>query len=287
MADPGVSRSDESTVNIIDESGLRHPLERPIFIGSVVLNFLLMGLAIALVVHEPTWLKAHPLLNKEASLLRFLVITALIGIPLLVLERNRREAYIRGNSVRLSPEQFPQIYAILEDHCRRLRMAEIPELFLTGGSIVPFSKTYSSWRENYIILHQVLFDIDVEKTTDVVAFTLGHELGALRLNQTAWWNEMLLTYVSALKWLRNPLSQVRTYSRDRYGATLSPTGFRGLLINATGRRLMDNVNIEEYLEQCRRYGGIWSTLSFFFEEKPQLLSRLNQLRAAGYRYEPR
>ncbi|MFY9739718.1 MAG: hypothetical protein WAK11_11790 [Candidatus Cybelea sp.] len=272
---------------IIEESALRHPHERLIFIGLVVLNFLLMGVAIALVVHDPGWLKAYPFLEKEVNILRFLSITALIGIPLLVLRRNRREASVRGNSVRLSAEQFPEIYAILQEHCRRLGMAEVPELFLSGSSIAPFSKTYSSWRENYIVLHQIILDIDVRKTADVVAFILGHELGAIRLNQTAWWNEMLLTYVSAIKWLRNPLERVRMYSRDRYGATLSPTGFRGLLINAIGRRLMDQVNIEEYLSQARRYGGLWATLDVFFEAKPQVLSRLQQLRAAGFKYEPR
>ena len=271
----------------IDESALRHPHERLIFLGLVVLNFLLMGGAITLIVHDPGWLKPYPYLSKEVNLLRFLAITALVGIPLLVLRRNRREASIRGNSVRISRDQFPEIYAVLEDHCRRLGMSDIPELFLSGSSIAPFSKTYSSWGESYIVLHQIIFDIDMKKTMDVVTFMLGHELGAIRLNQTAVWNEMLLTYVSAIKWLRNPLERVRTYSRDRYGATLSPTGFRGLLINAIGRRLMDQVNIEEYLLQARRYGGIWATLDVFAEPKPQVLSRLQQLRAAGFKYEPR
>jgi hypothetical protein len=59
---------------------------------------------------------------------------------------------------------------------------------------------------------------------DVISFVSAHELGAIRLNQTAVRNEMLLTYISAIKLLRNPLERVRTYSRDRYGAALSPTG---------------------------------------------------------------
>jgi hypothetical protein len=270
----------------IDESSLRHPRERPIFIASVALNFVLMAIAITLIFYQPSWVKDHPLLNKEVSLLRVLAITALIGIPLLVLNRNRREAAIRGNSVRLSDKQFPEIYSILKDHCHRLGMTKIPELFLTGGSITPFSRTFSSWHENYIVLHQVIFDIDDRKTMDVLAFVLGHELGAIRLNQTAVWNEMLLTYVSALRWFRVPLERVRTFSRDRYGAALAPTGFRGLLINATGRRLMDHVDVEDYLAQARKYGGLWSNLNVFFERKPQVLTRLKQLHAAGYTYEP-
>jgi hypothetical protein len=271
----------------VDESKLRHPLERPVFLATVALNFLLMAFAIALIFYEPAWVKSHALLSKEISLLRALAITALIGIPLLVLNRNRREASIRGNSVRLSDKQFPEIYAILQDHCRRLGMREIPELFITGSSITPYSQTFSSWRENYIVLHQVLFDIDDRKTLDVVSFTLAHELGAIRLNQTAVWNEILLTYVSTLKWFRNPLERVRTLSRDRYGATLSPTGFRGLLIYAVGRRLMDHVNVEEYFAQSRRYHGIWPYLNVFFQGRPAVFIRLHRLREAGYTYKPR
>lgn len=270
----------------VDESVLRDPSERPLFLISVACNFLLMGFAIVLLFYEPDWLKAHPILNKEFTFLRVLAITALVGIPLLVLNRNRREAAIRGNSVRLSDRQFPEVYAVLRDHCRRIGMRDEPELFLTGSTIQPYSRAFSSWRENYIVLHQVIFDIDDRKTMDVISFILAHELGAVRLNQTAIWNEMLLTYVSAIKWFRNPLERARTYSRDRYGAALSPTGFRGLLIDAIGRRLMNEVNIEEYLAQARAYGGFWSAFDVFFEAKPQVFTRLLRLREAGYRYQP-
>ncbi len=121
---------------------------------------------------------------------------------------------------------------------------------------------------------------------DVISFIIAHELGAIRLNQRAVWNEMLLTYVSSIKWFRNPLERVRTYSRDRYGAALSPTGFRGLLINAVGRRLMDHVKIDDYLAQERRYGGFWSAFNVFFDSKPQVFIRLRKLHEAGYKYEP-
>jgi hypothetical protein len=270
----------------IDESTLRDPLERPVFIASVLVNFGLMGLAVALVFYQPAWVRAHPVLGKDISFLRVLAITALVSIPLLVLNRNRREASIRGNSVRVSESQFPEVYAVLRDHCRRLRMEKPPELFISSSSIQPYSHAFSSWRENYIVLHQNVFEIDESKTMDVVSFLIAHELGAIRLNQTAVWNEMLLTYLSSIKWLRHPLERVRTFSRDRYGATLAPTGFRGLLINAIGRRLMDRVDLDDFFAQMRSYGGFWSGLNVFFEAQPQVLSRLRRLRRAGYRYLP-
>lgn len=257
------------------------------FIASVILNFVLLAAAIVLILYPPAWDKKFPIIGKEIGLVRALAFGAVFGIPLLVLRRNRREAYVRGNSVRLSKTQFPEIYEILEAHCRRLGIAEIPELFITDAAIKPYSEAYSSWRENYIILHQNIFDTDYRKELDVVSFLLGHELGAIRLGQTAVRTEMLLTYISSVKWLANPLNRVRIFSRDRYGAHLAPTGFRGLLILAVGRRLLDDVNIDDYLDQMRRYGSIWAGINTFVEPRPILLLRLQELRKAGFRYRPR
>ena len=97
-----------------------------------------------MIFHEPAWCKTYPLLDKEISLIRVLAISGLVGIPLLVLNRNRRETSIRGNSVRLSNLQFLETYAILQNHCQRLGMTDVPELFLTGSSIEPYSNTFSS-----------------------------------------------------------------------------------------------------------------------------------------------
>ena len=133
-----------------------------------------------------------------------------------MLLRNRRRAFIRGNSVRLSRTQFPEVYAILESHCKQLGMTRLPELYISDDTIPQYSEAYSSWRDDYIVLHQILFDIDYTKTLDIVGFTIGHELGAIRLGQTAWWSDMLLTYVHAIKGLATPLRVVRVYSRDRY-----------------------------------------------------------------------
>ena len=192
----------------VDESSLRDPLERPGVVASVALNIVLMAFAIALIFYQPAWMKDHPVLPEDLSYLRDLAVTALNQHSLLVLNRNRRESSIRGNSIRVSASQFPEVYAVLLDHCRRLGMRDLPELFISSASIQPYSRAFSSWRENYIVLHQIVFDIDDRKTMDVVAFLIAHELGAIRLNQTAVWNEMLLTYLSAIKWLRHPLERV-------------------------------------------------------------------------------
>jgi hypothetical protein len=267
------------------EAALRHPAEQPLYIGSVILNFVLMGLAIAFVIHPPGWIKEFPFIGKEVTLLRALAISALIGIPGAVLIRNRRRALVAGNSVLLSPTQFPEIHAILEAHCKRLGMTKIPELYLTVGTIRPFSEAFSAWHKDFIVLHQIALDPDYRKSLDILGFAIAYELGAIRLNHTAWWNDMLLTYISALKWPINPLKRVRVYSCDRYGAFLAPGGFRGLLIYAVGRRLMNSVNVDDYLDQATRYRGLWADITMLTEPRPPVLQRLRELQRAGFELE--
>jgi hypothetical protein len=112
------------------ESQLRHPLERPYFLASVVLSLIVVAAGIVIILFAPDWLKSHALLSKEATAVRAALIAALAGLPLLALLRNRRDVYIHGQSIRLSRNQFAPIYEILENQCQRLGMTEVPGLYI-------------------------------------------------------------------------------------------------------------------------------------------------------------
>jgi hypothetical protein len=98
-----------------DESQLRHSAERPLFLAFAVLNGLLMDAAICIVLNGSNWLRAH---SHLAGYIRVLAIAAVFGVPAIVFLRNGRHALVRGKSIALSPQQFPQIYAILQRHCK-------------------------------------------------------------------------------------------------------------------------------------------------------------------------
>jgi hypothetical protein len=86
-----------------DESQLRHPAERPLFLAFAVLNVLLMAAAVFIVLSDSDWLRAHPHL---AGYIRVLAIGAVFGIPAIVFLRNTRHALVRGKSIALSPQQL-------------------------------------------------------------------------------------------------------------------------------------------------------------------------------------
>jgi hypothetical protein len=269
------------TSAIIKEKDLRHPQDRIVFIASVVLNFALMATAVYVVANSPDWVKSHPVLGKQVEHIRTLALLAIFALPLATVVRNERRVVIRGNSIRLSSDQFGDVYGLLESHCKKLAMASVPELYLTNSAISEPAMAFSSYRRDYIVLSQSIVESNLETSGDAIAFILGRELGRIRLGYTRLWTEMLLSYVLRIPYLNVPITRVRTYSCDRYGAFVAPNGVRGLIVAASGRRLLQNVNIEDYIKQAAGRDDLWSRLASNLTPKPPILYRLKALYDAG------
>jgi hypothetical protein len=265
----------------IEERDLRHPQDRLVFIASVVLNLALMAAAVYLVASGQDWLKSHPFLKKSAEQIRTLAILAIFALPAATLIRNARRGLIRGNSIRLSRDQFGAVYGLLESHCKKLGLTTMPEIYITNSAIRGPAMAFSSWKHDYIVLSQSVVDGSLEVNGDVMAFILGRELGRIRLGYTRLWAEILLTYVLKIPYLNRPITKVRTYSCDRYGAFLAPEGVRGLVMSASGRRLLQNVNIENYIRQAAGRDDFWARLARMGTPSPPVLFRLKALYNAG------
>jgi Zn-dependent protease with chaperone function len=264
-----------------DETRLRHPWEHTIFVASMVLNLGIMLGALVLIRTGGDWLKGYPLLADSVRYVEALATAALFAPPAIIFIRNARRGFILGNTVRVSPQQFPEMYEVLEGHCRRLGLDRVPGLYLSDDADYKPALAYSVWGEDYIVLGEHFLDPKTEVTRDVLAFILGSELGRLRLGHTRWWYELLLAYIIRIPYLRNPMTQVETLSRDRYGAFLAPGGIRGLVVQACGRRMLPIVNLNDYLGQVREYGGVLALVFNLTKSEPHISYRINALLKAG------
>ena len=253
-----------------EESGLRHPWERAIFLASVMVNLGIMVGAFFLLRTAHGWLQEHPLLAKTLKHVEVLATALVFAPPAIVLVRNARRGFILGNSVRVSKQQIPEMYAVLQRQCRQLGLDQVPDLHVSDGAIKQPAHAFSVWRKEYIVITQHFAEPTLDTNRDVVAFMLASELGRIRLGHTRWWYELALAYVIRIPYLRNPMTQVETFSHDRYGAFLDPGGVRGLIAQASGRRMLQVVNVPDYLDQVREYGGVWAFLSNLTKSTPTL-----------------
>jgi|KBSSwiStaDraftv2_1062776.scaffolds.fasta_scaffold117115_2 hypothetical protein len=263
-------------------SDLRHPYENKVFAASVVVNILVIVFAVSLVIYGGAWLGQIPIVGRFSDEIRaaaVAILTVAVTLPFL---RNSRHARVRGNSVRLSEHQLPAIYNLFKSQCEKLGLETMPELYLTDRAISGPSHAYSSWKHDYVVLATDYLDPNPEDCIDVIAFLLGSELGRLQLGHTTLLDELLLVYVSKVPYLRNPITEIRTYSRDRYGAYLAPDTFAGLVIAIAGRRVRKRINLEDLVSQARSYGGLWAWYVIFQRNEPEPALRMQRLLEAGF-----
>lgn len=237
----------------IDEEELRHPLERRIFVLTVILNVGLLILAVFLATHASNWVEAHPILGKRLAQIRGLAIGMALAPFALVFVRNARRIYVGGNSVVLSRQQLPEIYALLEKHCARIGLSPIPGLLLSHTGISGFSTAFTARGKHFIVLGTQFVEPNFARVREILDFTIARELGRIRLGYTRWYDELLVAYVVWIPVLRDPLQKIRVLSLDRYAAKLVPDGLAGLLVLASGRLMLHTLNVGDYLAHVDAY----------------------------------
>ena len=268
----------------MDSVRLRDPYEIPLYLVSVIINLSIIGLILAgaLLLGYFNALAGEPLSGPTVDAIRVAFIALLLLIPGLVVYRQLTRAGIRGSAVRLSRRQFPHIYAVKEDFARRLRLKREPEIYLMSGNGTLNAFAASTIGYDFVVIHSELFSNTYERNKDALAFIIGHELGHLRLGHTRLWYQLSTAYVDRVPLLGGFLSRAREFSCDRHGAYLAPQGEEGLVLLAAGRYVYKQVDIEELLEQARRFRGLWPTVAQLPQSHPFAVRRIRTLYDLGF-----
>jgi Zn-dependent protease with chaperone function len=263
---------------------LRNPYEIPLYIFSVLVNLLIIAIILygALLLGYLNALAGEPLSGPVIDAIRVGLVGLLLLVPGLVVYRQLTRAGIRGSAVRLSRQQFSDIYAVKEDFARRLGLKRDPEIYLMSGNGVLNAFAASTFGYDFVVIHSELFSNTYEKNKDALAFIIGHELGHLRLGHTRLWYQLSTAYVDRVPLLGGFLSRAREYSCDRHGAYLEPQGEEGLVLLAAGRYVYKQVDVEELLEQARRFRGFWPTVAQLPQSHPFAVRRIRALYDLGF-----
>ena len=263
---------------------LRDPYEIPLYIVGVLVNLLIIALILAgtLLLGFVNALVGEPLSGPVVDAIRVAFVALLLLVPGLVVYRQLTRAGIRGSAVKLSRRQFPAIYAVKEDFARRLGLKREPEIYLMSGNGALNAFAASTFGYDFIVIHSELFSNTYEKNKDALAFIIGHELGHLRLGHTRLWYQLSTAYVDRVPLLKGFLSRAREFSCDRHGAYLAPQGEEGLVLLAAGRYVYKQVDIEELLEQARRFRGFWPTVAQLPQSHPFAVRRVRALYDLGF-----
>lgn len=278
------------TSRIVDPSQARHPRERRTLVLSAVANLALIAAAVGAILLAPGWLSVHPRAAQLVHRIQVAAVVVVLLVPALGLLRLGRWMMIHRNSVRVGPDQLPELHAVLERQCRMLGIPA-PALYVSSLPIVAFSDALALGRHGTraIVLGEKLFDgVDtVEARRDVFAFVIGHELGRIVLGHASWWTELVLGYLKRVPVLRLPLVTVQTYSRDRVAALLAPDSLDALALFASGGEIFGCVNVRAFIRDAlapapRRAAA---RIGAMLRKEPHLADRIHELYRYGF-FEP-
>ena len=184
--------------------------------------------------------------------------------------------YIKGNAIKITRNQFPEVHAILERQCERLDI-DVPSAYMlqSGGVLNAFATKFIG--RNYVIVYSEIFELAYERGQDALEFVIGHELGHIKRNHIT--KRLFLIPSIIIPFLGSAYSRACEYTCDNIGKALSPNGATdGLLILASGKTLYKKVNVEEYINEERNENSFWKWLSEKVSSHPNLPKRVNRMR---------
>jgi Zn-dependent protease with chaperone function len=181
--------------------------------------------------------------------------------------------HLKGNAIKLSKNQFPDIYQIVVKQSQTLKLNYVADVYImqSGGILNAFATKFMG--NSYIVLYSEIVESALEQDKNILEFIIGHELGHIKRNHML--KKLLLFPSYIIPFLGAAYSRACEYTCDNIGHFLSPSGVKGgLLLLASGRTLYKKVNMKEFIAQDNSEAGF---LKWFAEKvcsHPNLTKRL-------------
>lgn len=180
--------------------------------------------------------------------------------------------HLRGNAVKVTSFQFPDINQIVVRHSKMLDLRRVPDVYIlqSGGILNAFASRFMG--NNYIVINSDVVEA-AEQDKHILSFIIGHELGHIKRNHMI--KNLLLFPSWIVPFLGAAYSRACEYTCDSIGCSLSPIGAdNGLLLLAAGKTVYKKVNAKEYISQQYNESGFWTWFAEKVSSHPNLTKRL-------------
>jgi Zn-dependent protease with chaperone function len=191
---------------------------------------------------------------------------------------------LKGNGVRVSERQFPEVHRQVQRLALRMGLAVMPEVYVlqAGGLLSAFATRYLG--RNFVVVHADMLELAHANGEPALGFLMARELAHIRQGHTAL--RPLLYPAMLVPFLGAAYARACEYTCDAIGAQCRPDGAAdGLRVLAAGKHLYADVDVKELLLQAGQERDLWTWLAEVVSTHPLLPNRLAALpemaRAAG------
>jgi Zn-dependent protease with chaperone function len=213
----------------------------------------------------------------DASLLfKLLYILPAVGVFMLlkILLTGVFVGLLRGSSIRITREQFPEIYEIISEQAEQLKV-KLPEIYITHGHFNSFVMKFL--RSHILLIYSEVVETALHGDYDVLKYVTAHEL--CHIKQKHLTKQKWLFPARMIPLLGLAYSRGCEYTCDRIGYEFSPKGsVAGILIMTTGKEIYSKFNVQKHIDDCMENENFWTWLSEKFLTHPHPYKRLIEIR---------
>ena len=182
-------------------------------------------------------------------------------------------SYLKGNGVRVTPEQFPDLHKRINTCAEKLGMESVPEAYVLRTDFFNALATRFLGR-NFLVLFSDVLDC-LEDRPGAVDFFIGHELGHIQRKHLVWmpvlWPALILPLLGAA------YRRAEEYTCDRYGTACceSEDDIKAAMgAMAAGDTRWRTMNTEAYRQQIDETSGFFMSFNELTADYPWLTKRV-------------
>jgi len=183
-------------------------------------------------------------------------------------------AHIKGTGVRVSDDQYPDVYERFTKCCKRLELDPEPDCYILRTNTFNAFATRFLGR-NFVVLFADVLDA-LKDNPAALNFYIGHELGHLHRKHLLW--KPFLLPSSLLPLIGAAYHRACEYTCDRHGLACSETpaaAQQGLLAIATANSRVGSTSAIAFARQVEESSGFWMSFHELIGDYPWLSKRVN------------
>ncbi|MCA0292579.1 MAG: M48 family metallopeptidase [Actinobacteria bacterium] len=249
---------------------LRHPLENLTLIVAVLVSLIVMSVSIGSVVDA--------LRNgREPGIYSLLFALA----PLVLwLMRGQLMARLRVGGVKITPTQYPEAYAMLQEAAAAFGMKKAPDAYVVLGNGMINAAASGHGFRRFIFVYSDLFEVGGRlKNPDVLRFIIGHEVGHIAAGHASYWRWLGIFGSQIVPFVGPVLSRAQEYTADNFGYAYCARGSAPAMQTlAVGKYLNPTVDINAIADRAEQEKGFFIWLVNALASHPVLAWRAHALR---------
>ena len=189
-------------------------------------------------------------------------------------------AQVRASALKITPRNFPEIYALVESYAHRLGMERVPDVYVAQQSGVLNAFSAFIIRRQYLMINSEVFETAYREHHDMnsLAFIIAHEISHVYYGHATLHYNLAILFANYVPIVSQTASRTREYSCDRLAQRLTDTfGLDAMFLLIMDRHLYKHVDKIDYLDNALTERGFFLWLVNLLSTHPIMTKRIRAL----------